>query len=114
MDFGGRKIEASGIPDLDEFEKSIIQSSLIGAFDKMQPRQSGEILLHAHFKEHESEGKRAKYTVHLKLVSPGKTFVASEVGWKPVDVLQKTIKALEREAAESKELKGSKIHKSVE
>jgi len=106
MDFGGRKIEASDIPDLDEFDKSIIQTSLCNAFDKMQPRQGGEILLHAHFKKHESEGKRAKYTVHLKLATPGKTFVASEFGWKPIDVLQKTIKALEREATESRQKRG--------
>lgn len=108
MDFGGRKIEATDIPDLDVFEKSKIQASLIGAFDKMQARAGKEILLHAHFKEHEGEGKRAKCTVHLKLVAPGKTFVASEFGWKPVDVLQKAIKALEREAAESKQEIGEK------
>jgi len=101
MDFGARKIEASDLPKLDSFERSKIESALNGFFDRMQGLLKKELLLHAHFKLHEADGKRKKHSVHLKLSVPGKTVVASESGWDTVSVLQKALKVLERETIES-------------
>ena len=101
MDFGDRKIEASNLPELDGFNKSKAESALILSFDKLQKLVNNQVLLHVHFKRHETGGKRAKHSVHVKLGLPGKTLVASESGWNVVNVLQKALKALEREAIES-------------
>ena len=97
MDFQGRGIEASDFPDLDSFEKARAESALILAFDKIQKRVKNDVFLHAHFKQHEVEGKRVKYTVNLKLSFPGGVFVASETAWGCVDSLQGALKVLERE-----------------
>ncbi len=101
MDFGDRKIDASNLPELDSFDKSKVESALILSFDKLQKITNNEMLLHAHFKQHESEGAKTKHSVHLKLSIPGMTFVASETGWTLVPVLQKALSVLERETVES-------------
>ena len=80
MNFNGRKIEASNLPELDSFDKSKLESALILSFDKLQKITNNEMLLHAHFKQHDSEGTKTKHSVHLKLSIPGRTFVASEAG----------------------------------
>lgn len=100
MDFSGRNIEASDLPELDSFEKSKIASALILAFDKIEKKVNNDLLLHAHFKQHDDGGRRTKHTVNLKLSLPGHTFVASETAWGCVDSLQKALKVLEREAVE--------------
>ncbi len=101
MDFEGRKIEASNLPELDSFDKGRVESALILSFDKLQKIVNNEMILHAHFKQHETDGTKTKHTVHLKLSIPGNTFVASETGWIIVSVLQKALSVLEREAIES-------------
>ena len=101
MDFEGRKIEASNLPEIDSFDKSKIESALILSFDKLQKITTNEMILHAHFKQHETDGTKTKHTVHLKLSIPGNTFVASETGWILVSVLQKALSVLERETVES-------------
>ena len=101
MNFEGRKIEASNLPELDSFDKSKIESALILSFDKLQKITNNELLLHAHFKQHETDGAKTKHSVHLKLTIPGRTFVASETGWVLVSVLQKALNVLERETVES-------------
>ncbi len=101
MDFEGRKIEASNLPELDSFDKSKVESALILSFDKLQKVTNNEMLLHAHFKQHESEGSKTKHSVHLKLSIPGVTSVASGSGWILVPVLQKALNVLERKTVES-------------
>ncbi len=101
MDFEGRKIEASNLPEVDSFDKSKIESALILSFDKLQKITNNEMLLHAHFKQHETDGAKTKHSVHLKLTIPGRTFVASETGWVLVSILQKALSVLERETVES-------------
>jgi ribosome-associated translation inhibitor RaiA len=96
MNFGERKIEASNLPELDSFEKSKVESALIASFDKMQKIVNKEMLLNAHFKQHEAEGTRKKSSVHLKLNFPGKTIVSSDSGWDVLAVLQNALKMLER------------------
>ena len=97
MNFSNRKIEVSNFPELDSFEKSKAETSLKAAFDKIEEIVHNEILLHVHFKRHETEGKRTKHSVHLKLSLPGRPVIATESGWNPVTVLQKALKTLERE-----------------
>ena len=94
-------IQVSNMPKLDSFEEEKLKTTLAKSFDKLQKIVSNEILLHVHFKRHNATGRRAKHSVHLKLSLPGKTLVASESGWNTVNVLQKALKALEREAIES-------------
>ena len=101
MNFGNRRIEASNAPELDSFCQSRVESALILSFDKPQSIVSNELLLHVHFKQHEVQGRRTKHSIHLKLVFPGKTVVASESGWQPVKVLQRALNVLERESIES-------------
>ena len=101
MNFESRKIEVSNLPEIDSFDKSKVESALIFSFDKLQKVINNEMLLHAHFKQHETDGTKTKHTVHLKLSIPGNTFVASETGWILVSVLQKALSVLERETVES-------------
>jgi len=101
MNFGDRKIEASHFPEIDSFEKSKVESALNASFDKLQRLVNNDLMLRVHFKQHEAQGNRTKHSVHLKLSLPGKTFVASESGWNLVNVLQKALGVLEREATES-------------
>ncbi|MFA4856155.1 MAG: hypothetical protein WC634_06270 [archaeon] len=101
MNFGERKIEASNLPELDSFEKSKIESALIASFDKIYKIVNKEMLLNAHFKQHEAEGTRKKSSVHLKLSFSGKTIVASDFGWDVLSVLQNALKTLERETLSS-------------
>ena len=101
MDFKQRKIEVSGLPELDSFEKGKIESALIASFDRIQKVVNNELFLNSHFKQHETGGKRTKNSVHLKLSFPGKTVVSSESGWSLVNVLQASLKTLEREAITS-------------
>ncbi len=101
MNFQDRTIEASNLPKLDSFEKSKMQTALLLSFGRLQKLVNNQVLLHVHFKQHKATGRRAKHSVHLKLSFPGKTFIASESGWNAVNVLQKALKALEREAIES-------------
>ena len=101
MNFEDRKIEVSKLPKVDSFEGGKIESSLCLSFDKIKRVANNDILLHVHFKQHESDGKRAKHSVHLKLSLPGKVLVASETDWNLMAALQKALNVLEREATES-------------
>lgn len=94
-------IQVSNMPKLDSFEEEKLKTALAKSFDRLQKLVNNQVLLHVHFKQHNATGRRAKHSVHLKLSLPGKTLVASESGWKAVNVLQKALKALERETAES-------------
>ena len=100
MNFGRRKIQVSNLPELDGFEESKVEGVLRISFDKLQRLVNNEMLLSAHFKQHEADGKRAKSSVHLKLGIPGKTIIASETGWNPINVLQAALNVLERETVE--------------
>ena len=97
MSFDGRKIQVSCLPELDSFEKSKAESALVACFDKLNLLVKNDVLLNAHFKQHETGGKRAKHSVHLKLSLPGKTLVASDSGWELLSALQSALKTLERE-----------------
>ncbi len=101
MNFGNRRIDASNLPKLDSFANARLETALNFSFDKLQKVVNNEMLLHAHFKQHEAQGNRTKHSVHLKLSFPGKTVVASESGWNPINTLQASLKTLEREAIES-------------
>lgn len=100
MNFGGRRIEVSNAPELDGFEEAKVVSSLSLSFDKLHRVLGKEPFLRVHFKAHEVQGRREKHSVHLRLVFPGKGFVASESGWQPLRVLQSALRALERETLE--------------
>jgi len=101
MDFGERNIETSSLPETDSFEKAKIESALCSSFDRLSRIINNRLSLHAHFKQHETGGKRKKHSVHLKLSFPGKTVVASDSGWLLASVLQSALKVLEREAINS-------------
>jgi len=93
-----RNIQIVHLPDIDAIQKSRIDSALSGCYDKLQRIASNELLLKAHFKQHESDGKRTKYSVHLHLLLPGIGAVASETGWNLLNVLQDAVAKLERES----------------
>ena len=98
MNFGSRKIEVSRLPEIDGFDESRIESALNTSFGKFEKLFGPGISLKVHFKQHETGGKRAKHSVHVKLFSAHKTLFSEEAGWVLADAVQKALKVLEREA----------------
>ncbi|MDD5148108.1 MAG: CBS domain-containing protein [Candidatus ainarchaeum sp.] len=92
-----KNIQVSKMPDIDSIDKAEIMGFLDRAYEKISRMTSGEIALHVHFKEHGKGGSRTKHVVHLKLVTPKKTFVAEAVDWKLLNAVKNASAVLERE-----------------
>lgn len=93
----GKNIQIADLPDVDSIDKAKIDSTLANCYDKLQKFLNNEMLLKAHFKEHEVTGKRRKQSIHLHLSAPGIKVIASETGWNLITTLQKAVSTLERE-----------------
>ena len=93
-----KDVQISNLPDIDGIEKAKVNSILSACADGLQRFMKNDLLLRAHFKEHEHGGARKKYSVHLHLSSAGPEITASSTEWKLLDALQAAVSTLEREA----------------
>lgn len=96
-----RRIHFTGLPELDEIDRKIVETNVTESYDKLERIANNEIDLSIHVKSERTSGIRKKYSVKAKLTGPGINFNASKInGWKLLTVLQEAMKALEREMVE--------------
>lgn len=96
-----KNIQFVNLPELDEIDAQFLNNCIVDCFDKLKKVLGQITYLVVHFKVHESEGLRKKTSVHLRLSSPGKLFVASSAGWVLLDTAHDAVKTLEREVFDS-------------
>lgn len=96
-----RNIQFVNLPELDEIDVQFLNNAITDCFDKTKKVLGRISYFVVHFKFHEHEGLRRQTTVHLRLSTPGKLFVATSTGWILLDALHDSIKILEREVFEN-------------
>jgi CBS domain-containing protein/ribosome-associated translation inhibitor RaiA len=95
---GTRNIHFTGLPELDEIDRKIVENNVTESYDKLERIANNEIDLSIHVKSERTSGARKKYQVNAKLSGPGINFNASKItGWKLLTAIQDAMKAIERE-----------------
>jgi len=85
----------SNFPELDEVDIALVGKSFESFFAKVSFLESPN--LHLSYKEYSKGGLRKQHEIHAKLTANKALFFASDVGWQMLEVLQITLKKLEKE-----------------
>jgi hypothetical protein len=97
-----KNIQYIGMPELDEIDSQFLTNAVEECYDKLKKVVGQITYLVVHFKFLEHEGLRKQTTIHLRLSTPKKLFVASSTAWVLLDAAHDAIKTLEREVFEGK------------
>jgi predicted transcriptional regulator len=93
-----RNIQFTGLPDLDEIDRGIVENGISESYDKLERIANNTIYLNIHVKSARTSGARKKYTIKAKLTGPGMNFNSTKTtGWKLLTAIQESMKSLERE-----------------
>ena len=82
-------------PALDEIDQGVAQKNLVSFFSKVSFLE--EPNLHVSYKGYAKGGLRKQHEIHTKLTTSTDAVFASEVGWQLLEVLQNSLKKLEKE-----------------
>lgn len=85
----------ANFPELDEIDQGLLQKNLESFFGKVSYVEDPS--LHISYKGYAKGGLRKQHEVHLKLNTRKDVIFASETGWQLLEVLQTTLKKLEKE-----------------
>lgn len=86
-------------PKLDEIDDSIAEKALTRFVEKTVLSNTDELNLT--YKEYSKGGLRKQHEIKARAVINSKVFVASETGWKLLDIFQDVLKKLEKEVLKS-------------
>ena len=84
-------ITINGIEILSNGDKKLANKLLNEYFPRIQRLVKNEISLRFFVKEHEKEGKKLKYTLHLELIAPTRTFKLKSSDWDFARALHKLL-----------------------
>jgi hypothetical protein len=85
----------ANFPELDEIDMGVMQQNLDSFFSKVS--FLGEPNLHVSYKGYAKGGLRKQHEVHVKLKTSTDAIFASEIGWQLLEVMQNSLKKLEKE-----------------
>jgi hypothetical protein len=90
-----KNVELSKFPEFDEVDSAILGKSFESFFGRVSFMQTPR--LHLSHKEYARGGLKKQHEVHVKFLTESKAFFASQTGWQLLEVIQDTLKKLERE-----------------
>ena len=91
------QIEKAGFDVLTEEEKATFEKLSSDYMTKIEMKLKNISSLKVHVKEYSREGKRNKYSLHAKIVLPGKFFEASADDWDFARTVHQLFKKIEEE-----------------
>ena len=91
------QIEKAGFDILNEVEKNSFDRLSSDYMQKIEMKLKNISSLKVHFKEHHVEGSRKKYSLHAKIILPGKFFEASADDWDFARTVHQLFKKIEEE-----------------
>jgi len=90
-------VQFVGLNDLTPEEQELVKTLATGYQDKVQKEMEIPTSLIIHIKAYKAEGKRKKFGVHIKTVSPSQTLeVKRAADWDLARTLHKAFKNMER------------------
>lgn len=94
---GEKNIQLANLPEIDEIDKSRVESLLCNCYDKLSKIVDNKVLLKAAFKDFRKAGAKTKHEVHLHFSAPGLEIMSSGTDWNLLSALEQAIAKLERE-----------------
>jgi len=89
------KVIFANFPKLDGVDEGLLQQNLDSFFSKVSFLTSPS--LHISYKGYAKGGLRKQHEVHVKLTASKDVLFASETGWQLLEVVQNSLKKLEKE-----------------
>ena len=87
-----------GISELSELDQATIKELVEKGQKKIEQQLQHVVRLKVHLKQHNLAGTRKKYSVHLKVTAPTKTFVSTKaIDWELKTAFQKAISGVEKQ-----------------
>lgn len=91
-------IQIIGIKELDEFELPLVNKLANEYYQKIQRELQNVTSVVIHVKCYEKEGKRKKYSIHVRVIAPTRIFESSKAqDWDLARTLHKAFRDIERE-----------------
>jgi len=85
----------ANFPELDEIDVGLMQKNLDAFFSNVSFLDNPN--LHVSYKGYAKGGLRKQHEVHVKLNTSTDSVFASEIGWQLLEVMQNSLKKLEKE-----------------
>jgi len=92
---GFENVVFANFPELDEIDMGVMQKNLESFFSNVSFLEDPN--LHISYKGYAKGGLRRQHEVHLKLKTNADVIFASEIGWQLLEVMQNSLKKLEKE-----------------
>ncbi len=111
---GEEVIQFAGLDQLNDSEKEVVNRLCSEYHEKVRRSLNNLTSLVVHFKCYEKEGKRKKFSLHLRCIAPGRVYESDKKahGWVLEQVLHGAFDALLRQISRSLDKGTSAIHKS--
>lgn len=91
-------IQIIGVKELDEFELPLVNKLANEYYQKIQRELQNVTSVVIHIKSYEKEGKRKKYSIHVRVIAPTRIFESSKAqDWDLARTLHKAFRDIERE-----------------
>lgn len=91
------RIKLKGEELLNEEEKKIVNKLLEGYYPKIERIAKNDLLLRAHIKEYDQDGKKKKYSINAEAIFSGKTLSSSSYDFDLARAIHKAMIKLENE-----------------
>lgn len=86
-----------GLNELEKTQQKKIKDEATKYYEKFERCLRDITSFTVHIKEYKKEGAKCKYSLHVRLNAPSKTFEAEKADWDLERTLHKTFKALDNE-----------------
>ncbi|HLC93209.1 MAG TPA: hypothetical protein VJH23_05895 [archaeon] len=93
-----RKLNISNMPQGHGIDEATIRNLLERAYDKLNDRMHGELLMDVHFKEFHKTGAKEEVETKVKAVVAGFQFHADARDWSAEKSVKTALAAIEKEA----------------
>lgn len=91
-------IQFIGVNELDEPQKALVNKLSTEYYDKIQRSLKNLTSLVIHVKQYEKEGKKSKFSIHIRAIAPTRIFESTKASdWDLTRTLHKAFKDLERQ-----------------
>lgn len=91
-------IQFIGVKELDNVQQTIVNKLSTEYYDKIQRELKNLTSIVVHVKAYEKEGKKSKFSIHLRAIAPTKIFESTKAAdWDLARALHKAFKDLERQ-----------------
>jgi len=90
-------IQITGIDELKEGERDIVNTLVNEYYGKIQRVLQNEISIKLHIKQHSKTGNKHKSDIRIKVTAPTKVFESQESDWDLARTLHRAFKNIERQ-----------------